>query len=128
MPKKLNRRQFIYQAALGTTAAIAFPTISKAQNANSKLNVGFVAVGGRAGAHTGAAHGEGCQCIAFAEIDKGRWNGVLDKKGWGEAKGYTDWRQMFDICTFQQIRKIWGRNPNKSQHTYTNKVLIIKHL
>jgi len=96
MNTPLNRRRFIQQVALGTTAAVAFPSISKAQNANSKLNVGFVAVGGQAGSHTGAAHGEGAQCIAFAEIDKGRWNGVLEKKGWSEAKGYTDWRKMFE--------------------------------
>jgi len=96
MTKPLSRRKFVHQVALGTTAALAFPHIAKAQNANGKLNVGFVAVGGRAGAHTGAAHGEKCQCIAFAEVDKNQWNGVHGKEGWKEAKGYTDWREMFE--------------------------------
>ena len=53
--------------------------------------VGFVATGGRASGHTKAAHQEGCQCVAFAEVDKTRWDGVLGKEGWSEATGYTDW-------------------------------------
>ncbi|MEM7397104.1 MAG: Gfo/Idh/MocA family oxidoreductase, partial [Verrucomicrobiota bacterium] len=97
MSKSLSRRQFVTRiAAAGATSAIAFPYVARTQNANGKLNVGFVAVGGRAGAHVGAAHGAGMQCIAFAEVDKGRWGGALGKKGWSEAKGYTDWRKMFE--------------------------------
>ncbi|MBN2272395.1 MAG: Gfo/Idh/MocA family oxidoreductase, partial [Sedimentisphaerales bacterium] len=38
----------------------------------------------------------GLQCIAFAEVDKGRWGGVLDKKGWENAVGYQDWRKVFE--------------------------------
>jgi hypothetical protein len=93
---KITRRQFVKSAAaFGAASAIGFPNILRAQGLNEKLQVGFVAVGGRAGAHTGAAHGEGCQCIAFAETNKSRWGGVLDKKGWEGATGYTDWRKLF---------------------------------
>jgi predicted dehydrogenase len=63
---------------------------------NEKLQVGFIAAGGRAGAHTGAAHGQGCQCIAFADPDKNQWKGVLEKEGWGQAIGYQDWRKVFE--------------------------------
>ncbi len=31
----------------------------------------------------------------FAEVDKRRWGGVLEKEGWEKATGYTDWREMF---------------------------------
>ena len=93
----ITRRQFIkHTAAVGAACSIGFPSLIRAQGLNEKLQVGFIAVGGRAGAHTGASHGEGCQCIAFAEVDKGRWGGVLGKKGWEKAAGYTDWRKVFE--------------------------------
>ena len=93
----ITRRQFVKRtAALGAVSAIGFPSLIRAQGLNEKLQVGFIAVGGQAGSHTGAAHGEGCQCIAFAETDKTRWGGVLEKDGWGQAKGYTDWRKVFE--------------------------------
>ena len=93
---KITRRQFVKStAAFGAAAAIGFPKLIRAQGLNEKLQVGFIAVGGRAGAHTGAAHGEGCQCVAFAEVDKTRWGGVHGKKGWEQAAGYTDWRKVF---------------------------------
>ena len=93
----ITRRQFVKRtAAFGAACTIGFPSLIRAQGLNEKLQVGFVAVGGRGGAHTGAAHGEGCQCIAFAEIDKGRWGGVHGKEGWASAAGYTDWRKLFE--------------------------------
>jgi predicted dehydrogenase len=93
----ITRRQFIKRtAAIGAAASIGFPSLIRAHGLNEKLQVGFIAVGGRAGAHTGASHGEGCQCIAFAEVDKGRWGGVHGKKGWEQAAGYTDWRKVFE--------------------------------
>lgn len=96
MSRSSTRRQFIGRAGLGAASALAFPNILRAQGANSKLQVGFVAVGGRAGAHTEAAHRLGLQCICFAEVDKSRWGGVSEKEGWKDAKGYTDWRKMFE--------------------------------
>jgi len=93
----ITRREFIKRtAAVGAACSIGFPSLIRAQGLNEKLQVGFIAVGGRAGAHTGAAHDEGCQCIAFAEVDKGRWGGVLEKQGWDKATGYTDWRKVFE--------------------------------
>ena len=93
----ITRRQFIKRtAAVGAACSIGFPNLIRAQGLNEKLQVGFIAAGGRAGAHTGAAHEAGCQCIAFAEVDKNQWNGVLGKKGWEQAAGYTDWRKVFE--------------------------------
>jgi len=93
----ITRRQFLKRtAALGTACTIGFPILIRAQGLNEKLQVGFIAAGGRAGAHTSASHKEGLQCIAFAEVDKTRWDGVLGKKGWEQAAGYTDWRKVFE--------------------------------
>ena len=94
---KITRRKFIkHTAAFGAAASIGFPSLIRGHGLNEKLQVGFIAVGGRGGAHTGAAHGEGCQCLAFAEVDKTRWGGVHGKKGWEQAVGYTDWREVFE--------------------------------
>ncbi len=93
----ITRRQFVKRtAAVGTACTIGFPSLIRAQGLNEKLQVGFIAAGGRAGAHTGASHGEGLQCVAFAEVDRTRWNGVHGKKGWENAAGYTDWRKVFE--------------------------------
>lgn len=94
---KISRRAFVKSSfAFGAAAAVGFPGIIRGRALNEKLQVGFVAVGGRGNAHTGAAHAEGCQCVAFAEVDKRSWDGVLKKKGWSNAVGYTDWRKLFE--------------------------------
>ncbi len=93
----ITRRQFVKRtAAVGATFSIGFPSLIRAQGLNEKLQVGFIAAGGRAGAHTGVSHEAGLQCVAFAEVDKTRWNGVHGKKGWEQAAGYTDWRKVFE--------------------------------
>jgi len=96
MPTSLNRRTFIRQLTFAGAATMGFPAIVRGQNLNSKLQVGFVATGGKARAHLGAAHKDGLQCVCFAEIDKRNWNHALKKKGWEKAIGYTDWREMFN--------------------------------
>jgi len=93
----ITRRQFVKStAALGAACTIGFPSLIRARGLNEKLQVGFIAVGGRGGAHTGASHKAGLQCVAFAEVDKTRWDGVHGKKGWENAAGYTDWRKVFE--------------------------------
>jgi len=93
----ITRRQFIKSAAaVAATSSIGFPNLIRAQGLNEKLQVGFIAAGGQAGSHTGQSHGAGLQCIAFAEVDKTRWDGVLGKKGWENAAGYQDWRKVFE--------------------------------
>ncbi|PXA03074.1 hypothetical protein DDZ13_14040 [Coraliomargarita sinensis] len=92
----ISRRQFVKGlTAAGAASTLSFPSIIRAQGLNEKLQVGFVAVGGRAHAHTQACHQHGLHCVAFAEVDKRRWGGVLEKEGWEKATGYTDWREMF---------------------------------
>jgi hypothetical protein len=97
MTRRTSRRHFIAQVGVaGATLSLAVPRLARAQSVNEKLNVGFVAAGGQAGSHTGTTHGMGLNCVCFAETDKTRWNGVLGKKGWEKAAGYTDWRKMFE--------------------------------
>ena len=96
MSHSASRRRFLSATSLGAASALAFPSIVRARNQNSRLQVGFVATGGRGGAHTKVAHQHGLQCIAFAEVDKRSWKGVHGKEGWEQAKGYTDWRKLFE--------------------------------
>lgn len=92
-----TRRTFVkHMAVAGAAMPAVVPNLVRAESPNAKLDVAFVGTGGRAGAHTGAISNMKQNCVAFAEIDKGRWGGALGKKGWGGAKGYTDWRKMFD--------------------------------
>ncbi|MBN1806938.1 MAG: Gfo/Idh/MocA family oxidoreductase [Sedimentisphaerales bacterium] len=131
----ISRRQFIKRtAAAGAAMAVGFPSLIRAQGLNEKLQVGFIAVGGRAGAHTGASHAAGLQCIAFAEVDKGYWGGVLEKKGWEQATGYTDWRKVFENHA-KQLDVVFVSTPDHSHfapsmtavsmgiHCYTEKPL-----
>jgi predicted dehydrogenase len=93
----ITRRQFVKRTAAAAAAcSIGFPNLIRGQGLNEKLQVGFIAAGGQAGSHTGQSHGAGLQCIAFAEVDKTRWNGVHGKKGWEKAAGYQDWRKVFE--------------------------------
>ena len=94
---KLTRRQFVKRTTVvGAACAIGFPSLLRGLGLNEKLQVGFVAVGGRARAHTGASHEAGLQCVAFAEVDRTQWSGVLEREGWSGARGYTDWRKVFE--------------------------------
>lgn len=94
---KITRRQFIQSAtAIGAVSTLGFPSIVRGQGLNEKLQVGFIASGGQAGSHTGNSHKAGLQAIAFADVDKNHWPGVTAKEGWEQAKGYTDWRKVFE--------------------------------
>jgi len=120
MPKTLNRRKFIQSAtAAGAVSALAMPAIVRAQNQNSKLQVGFVATGGRARAHVGFTYGArnkyGLQCVAFAEVNKNSWNQVHGKKEWKDAKGYTDWREMFQKHT-KELDVVFVATPDHTHY------------
>ena len=55
MTRRTTRRQFIAQAGVASaTLSWAVPALARTRSVNEKLNVGFVAIGGRAEAHTPA--------------------------------------------------------------------------
>ncbi|MBI1374730.1 MAG: hypothetical protein GC159_18580 [Phycisphaera sp.] len=99
MATRTTRRTFIQHVGYaGASLPVLMPALVRAQSANSKLNVAFVGTGGRAAAHTGQMSNMGQNCVCFADVNKGAWGGVLGKKtpGWSDAKGYTDWRKIFE--------------------------------
>jgi predicted dehydrogenase len=97
MSQRIARRKFLAQTGVaGLSLPLILPRLAQARAHSGALNVGFVATGGRASAHTGAAAKLGLNCICFAEVDKTRWRGVTSKRDWSKAVGYTDWRKMFE--------------------------------
>ena len=131
----ITRRQFMKRSvAVGAACSIGFPSLIRAQGLNEKLQVGFIAAGGRADAHTGYCHKAGLQCVAFAEVDKTRWDGVQGKAGWENVPGYTDWRKVFEKHG-KQIDVVFVATPDHSHfaptmtavsmgiHCYTEKPL-----
>jgi hypothetical protein len=132
---EMTRRQFVKSsAAAGAVATFGFPSLIRAQGLNEKLQVGFIAVGGRAKAHTSEAHKAGLHCVAFADVDRTLWGGVLDKQGWEGAVGYTDWRKLFEHHA-KELDVIFVATPDHSHfspsmtavsmgiHCYTEKPL-----
>jgi hypothetical protein len=53
--------------------------------------------------------------VAFAEVDKTRRGGVLEKEGWSEARGYTDWRMACESIKAGALGEI------KEFHSWTNR-------
>ena len=97
MMRRATRRQFITGlGAAGVSLPLILPRLARGDSQAHNLRVGFVATGGQAGSHTGFAHSAGLKCVCFAEVNRSNWNGVLGQEGWGKAKGYTDWRKMFE--------------------------------
>ncbi len=99
--RRATRRQFIAGlGAAGVSLPLILPRLGRGAvqlaTQAKDLRVGFVATGGQAGSHTGAAHRMGLKCLCFAEVNRSNWSGVLGKEGWEKAKGYTDWRKMFE--------------------------------
>ena len=114
MPEKLTRRNFLTKTTLAAST-LAFPSIISARGQNEKLQVGFVATGGRANAHIKTIHPMGLQCIAFAEVDKSKWKNVLEQDGWGEANSYTDWREMFNKHT-EELDVVFIASPDHTHY------------
>ncbi|MFG0251614.1 MAG: Gfo/Idh/MocA family protein [Phycisphaerales bacterium JB038] len=95
MTHRVTRRTFVKTAAV---AGLAVPYTAvnrvRAQSANETLNIAFVGVGGICGSHTRGAFDAGCACPCYCDVDTRRMGNAASR--WPDAKGYTDYREMFD--------------------------------
>src|SRR5215207_832832 len=109
MPKQTfhfgTRRDFIKSSSLLTGGVIlGAPYFARTQNANSKINVACIGVGGKGGSDTSHAYAVGGNIVALCDVDSNRLNAkdkeLKDKSGKDSRiytpKLYKDWRKMFD--------------------------------
>lgn len=88
-----NRRDFLKTASLATGAAVfGVPTLVRAQNLNSKLNIASIGVMGKGQSDTNHCAGE--NIVALCDVDAARCAGQREK--YSSAKFYQDFRIMFD--------------------------------
>jgi hypothetical protein len=108
MPKKTyhygNRRDFIKSSSLALGALAAAPYFARGQNANSKIRVACIGVGGKGDSDSSHAYQVGGEIVALVDCDKNTLNrknqqfkdrAAKDNRTY-DAKVYTDWRKMFD--------------------------------
>ena len=93
MSKNITRRNFLKaSAAFSITSLKTGPAMAKSLNANEKLNVAVIGLGGQGGSNYGGVRGE--NIVAMCDVDEvraGKHFAEFDSK----AK-FKDFRQMFD--------------------------------
>ena len=93
MNHALNRRKFLKASALAAgTAAFGVPTLLRAANLNSKLNIAAIGAMGKGESDTNCCDTE--NIVALCDVDSARCAKQLQK--YSGAKFYQDFRKMFD--------------------------------
>src|SRR5690242_21757867 len=88
-----NRRDFIKTAGLATGAVVfGVPTLVRAQNLNSKLNIASIGAMGKGKSDTDHCSAE--NIVALCDVDAARCAEQVKK--YSPAKFYQDFRVMFD--------------------------------
>lgn len=111
-PDFASRRGFLRAAAaVGTTAAVAGlggcaatgpKAVSDGQSLDAPVfdpgkqpvRVAFIGTGGMGGAHVEQTKELGVVCPCFCDVDSNEWSKALEAHS--SAKGYQDYREMFD--------------------------------
>ncbi|HEX2972033.1 MAG TPA: Gfo/Idh/MocA family oxidoreductase, partial [Tepidisphaeraceae bacterium] len=89
-----SRRMFLKKSALAGAALAAGPAILRSASPSEKLTIAFIGTGGMGGAQMNEFINLGADCVCFCDVDKNAWGNAL--KRYPNAKGYTDYREMFD--------------------------------
>ena len=109
MPKQTfhfgTRRDFLKSSSLLTGGVIlGAPYFARTQNANSKINIACIGVGGKGDSDSEQAFSVGGNIVAICDVDSGTLNGKDKKLKDAATKGnrtydgklFSDWRKMFD--------------------------------
>jgi hypothetical protein len=90
---KSSRRQFLATMATATAAVATFPSLARAQDANSKLNIAIIGVGGAGGFKMDhIARSE--NIVALCDVSEAAMNVAAAKHP--NAKKYTDYRKLYE--------------------------------
>ena len=94
MSTPTNRRTFLKSSVIGSVGLILLKDGRSAfgYQANEKLNVAGIGVGGQGGGDIGAMGGE--NVVALCDVDQRRAAGSFDR--FPQAKRFEDFRKMFD--------------------------------
>jgi predicted dehydrogenase len=95
-PTRLSRRRFIQAAAATSAWAMGASSYSRVFGANDRLNIAFIGTSGiAAGQHIGTITNIGnVGCPCYCDADRNRFGPAFNR--WPDAKGYTDYREMYD--------------------------------
>ena len=96
MKNTLNRRSFLSQSATAAAGLLILPSsrMAFAYDANSKLNIAGIGVGGQGRGSLDAFASMGNNLVAFCDVDSKRAGDIYQKHP--GAKRYQDFRKMFD--------------------------------
>jgi hypothetical protein len=90
-----NRRDFLKStAAAAAVATFGVPTLLRAQNLNSKLNIAAIGAGGKGSSDINCVDSENIYALCDADLD----NSAEQRKNHPDAKFYQDYRKMLDEC------------------------------
>ena len=112
MSKRLNRRDVLKASAAGTLGYFAIgPAFSaaRAQGANGRLHVAGIGVGGKGSSDIDQA-GNLMDVVAVVDIDEKNL-GAKTKK-WEKAKGFHDYRKLFDDAIFKTVDAVTVSTPD----------------
>ena len=93
MSQRHSRRTFVKAiGAAGLSMPLIHPRLLRAESANGKVRIAFVATGGKGGVHVDAFKKLECPC--YADVDTNQF--TAPAKIWPNAKGYQDYRKMYE--------------------------------
>lgn len=106
---QLSRRKFLGASAAAGAGVLGAPAILSAAAKGDKLRVAFIGVGGINMRHITDTASHDDICGAYCDVDSASWNNIpktiakLEEQGkgdlakhWKKAKGYQDYREMFE--------------------------------
>jgi predicted dehydrogenase len=89
--QRISRRRFLGTTAIGSASAIGFPNLVSAQSPNSKLNIGYIATGGRGGSNLSQTESE--NVIALCDVNANNLTRAAAKHP--NARTYQDFREFY---------------------------------
>ncbi len=109
MTKKISRRNFIKGAAVGMVVMKATPSIARTYEANEKLNIAFIGVGGMGLTNYKDLRRE--HPVAVCDVDLERAGDAYND--FETSRQFTDFRRMFDAM-HQSIDAVVVSTPDHS--------------
>ena len=97
MSSSVSRRRFLAQSASLGAAAIGAPAILRALDANGRINLGFIAAGGRARANLGEMTKQGgvpVNVVALCDVNGQNLDRAAQQ--YPQARLYKDFRKLLD--------------------------------